>query len=164
MWLVAELLYANLPIVVVNPTRARRFAEAAGRLAKTDKLDAGMIAWFAQAIRPEVRPLRTEEDTHFAALIARRRQVVDIFTAEKNRRHTTPEPLTERLEEHIVWLHEEIAALEQDIGQLIKKCKAWQEKEALLLSVPGVGPITSFTLLAEYSILLLSSITLIQKR
>lgn len=149
MSLVAELHYAKLPIVVVNPTRVRRFAEAAGQLAKTDKLDAAMIAWFAQAIRPEVRPLRTEEDAHFAALIARRRQIVDMLTVEKNRRHTTHGPLAERLEDHIAWLHEEIAALEWDIRQLIKKCKLWQEKEALLLSVPGVGPITSFTLLAE---------------
>jgi transposase len=149
MSLVAELAFAKLPVVVVNPTRVRAFAKATGQIAKTDKLDAGTIAWFAQAVRPEVRSLRNEQEAYLASLIARRRQVIGMVTAEKNRRHTTHGLIAERLEEHIAWLAAELDALEEDISRLIKESEVWQEKEALLQSVPGVGPVTAFTLLAE---------------
>lgn len=149
MTLVAELALAKIQVTVVNPTRVRAFARATGQLAKTDKLDAGLIAWFAQAVRPEVRPLRNEQEAYLAALITRRRQVVGILTAEKNRRHTTHGLVGQRLEEHIDWLETELVCLEQDIGRFIQKSAVWQEKERLLRSVPGVGPVTAFTLVAE---------------
>lgn len=149
MTLVAELTFAKLPATVVNPTRVRDFARATGQWAKTDKLDALMLARFAQAIRPEIRPLRSEHETYLAALVTRRRQVINILTAEKNRRSTTHGLIGQRLEAHITWLEEERLALEEEISQFIQSSPVWQEKEALLQSVPGVGPVTSFTLLAE---------------
>jgi len=149
MALVAELAFAHLPVAVVNPTRVRAFARATGQLAKTDKLDARMLAWFAQAVRPEVRTLRNEQEALLTALITRRRQVVGMLTAEKNRRHTTPGLVGERLDAHIAWLETELRCLEQEISDFIHKSPVWQEKEGLLQSVPGVGPVTAFTLLAE---------------
>lgn len=149
MTVVAELAFAELPAVVVNPTRVRDFARATGQWAKTDKLDALMLARFAQAIRPEVRPLRNEQEAYLAALVTRRRQVIDILTAEKNRRSTTHGLIGQRLEEHISWLEEELKALEEEINRFILNNSVWKEKEVLLRSVPGVGPVTSFTLLAE---------------
>jgi len=149
MMAVAELASAELPVVVVNPTRVRRFAQAAGRWAKTDKIDARLLAHFAAAIRPQVRPLRSEEQAHLAALITRRRQVVQMLTAEKNRRHTTHGPLRQRLEEHIGWMERERAELEKELRVMVRKSPVWQAKERLLLSMPGVGPVTSLTLLAE---------------
>lgn len=149
MALVAELAFAKLPVAVVNPTRVRDFARATGQWAKTDKLDALMLARFGQAVRPEVRPLRNEQEAELAALVTRRRQISDILTSEKNRRSTSHGLIKQRLEEHITWLTDELNRLQQEIKQFIHSCPLWQEKEALLQSVPGVGPVTSFTLLAE---------------
>lgn len=149
MTLVAELAYASLPVSVVNPTRVRNFARAAGTWAKTDKLDAMMIARFAEAIRPEVRPLRDEKERYLAALITRRRQTIYILTAEKNRRSTTYGRISKRLEGHIAWLEEELSSLDKEIKRFIQTSPVWVKNEALLKSVPGVGPVTSFTLLAE---------------
>lgn len=149
MLLVAELAYVGLPVAVVNPTRVRNFARATGQWAKTDKLDAGMLARFAQAIRPEVRPLRNEQEVYLAALVTRRRQVIEMLTAEKNRRSTTHGLIAQRLEKHITFLVAELDSLNQDIRRLIQASPVWQEKENLLRTVPGVGPVTSFTLLAE---------------
>jgi len=149
MLLVAELAFAGLPVAVVNPTRVRNFARAAGQWAKTDKLDAGMLARFAEAIRPEVRPLRNEQEVYLAGLVSRRRQVIEIMTAEKNRRSTTHGPILERLDEHIAWLLEELRYLDAELSRFIQASPVWKEKEILLRSVPGVGPVTSFTLLAE---------------
>ena len=149
MTVVAELAFAKLPVVVVNPTRVRSFARATGQLAKTDKLDASMIAWFAQAIRPEVRPLRNEQEAYLVALVTRRRQVIGIVTAEKNRRSTSHGLIGDRLEKHIAWLAEELSSLEREIGRFIQGSPVWQEKEVLIRSVPGVGPVTAFTLVAE---------------
>ena len=147
--LVAELYLEELPIAIVNPTRVRNFARSTGQLAKTDKLDARLIAHFAQAVRPKVRPLRTAEQEHLHALVTRRRQVVQILTAEKNRRATTYSTLRERLQQHIDWLEAEIKALNEEIEQYIQESPVWREKAALVRSVPGVGPVTASTLLAE---------------
>lgn len=149
MTLATELAFAKLPAVVVNPTRVRDFARATGQWAKTDKLDALMIARFAQAVRPEVRVLRNEQQAYLAALIIRRRQVVEIMTAEKNRRGTTHGMISQRLEEHIAWLEEELRSLEEETSRFVRTNTVWQEKEELLRSVPGVGQVTAFTLLAE---------------
>lgn len=147
--LVAELYLAELPIAIVNPTRVRNFARSTGQLAKTDKLDARLIAQFAQAVRPQVRPLRTAEQEHLNALVTRRRQIVQILTAEKNRRATTYSTLREQLQRHIDWLEAEIKELNEEIEQFIQDNPVWQEKAAVVRSVPGVGPVTASTLLAE---------------
>lgn len=147
--MVTELAAVSLPIVVVNPTRVRNFARAKGQLAKTDKIDAQMIAAFAQAVRPEVRSLGTEEQQLIKALVTRRRQLIDIQTAEKNRRATTNPELLPRLEKHLDWLKVELAEIEEDLDAWIDKNAQWREKRDSLESVPGVGKVTSFTLLAE---------------
>jgi len=146
---VAELTFAKLPTAVVNPTRVRNFAKATGQWAKTDKMDALMLARFADAIRPEVRPLRDEQQAYLASLVVRRRQQTEMVTMEKNRRHTVHGKLSQRLEEHIAWMEADIRVMEEEIARFIRNSPLWQEKEALLQSVPGVGDVTSFTLLAE---------------
>jgi transposase len=146
---VAELYADGLPVAVVNPTRVRNFARSTGQLAKTDKLDAKVIAHFAQAVQPKVRPLRTADEAHLNALVTRRRQVITMLTAEKNRKTTTHSTLQEHVQQHIDWLQAELKELEKEIRLFIQQCPAWKEKEALLLSVPGVGPVTASTLLAE---------------
>ncbi len=147
--MVTELAAASLPIVVVNPTRVRNFARAKGQLAKTDKIDARMIADFAQAIRPEVRPLGTAEQQLIKALVTRRRQLIDMQTAEKNRRTSINPELLPRLEKHLDWLATKLAEIEEDLNDWIDQNAQWREKRASLESVPGVGQVTSFTLLAE---------------
>jgi len=146
---VRELSQENLPVAVVNPTRVRNFARSTGQFAKTDKLDAKIIAQFAQAVKPKVRPLRTSEQEHLDALVTRRRQIVDTITAEKNRKSTTHHKLKERLQRHIDWLEEELKALDDEIEKSIQQSAEWREKAAILRSVPGVGPVTASTLLAE---------------
>ena len=147
--MVTELAAVSLPIVVVNPTRVRNFARAKGQLAKTDKIDARMIADFAQAIRPEVRPLGTEEQQLIKALVTRRRQLIDMQTAEKNRRTSINPELLPRLEKHLDWLETELAEIEEDLNEWIDQNAQWREKRVSLESVPSVGKVTSFTLLAE---------------
>lgn len=144
-----ELSQENLPVAVVNPTRVRNFARSTGQFAKTDKLDAKIIAQFAQAVRPKVRPLRTSEQEHLDALVTRRRQIVNTITAEKNRRSTTHPKLQERLRRHLDWLEEELEALNGEIEKFIQQRTEWKEKAVILRSVPGVGPVTTATLLAE---------------
>lgn len=147
--LALELAFAKLPVVVINPTKVRDFARATGQLAKTDKLDALMLARFGQAVRPEPRPLRSEEEAHLAALITRRRQLIGIRTAEKNRRSTTHGLVRQQLEDHISWLKEALKSLEQEIGRFIQARPVWKKKQTLLQTVPGVGQATSTTLIAE---------------
>lgn len=144
-----ELSSAGLPAVVVNPTRVRDFARATGKLAKTDKIDAQVIAHFAQAVRPAVRQLRTEAEVGLSALLTRRRQLMQMLTGEKNRLGTAPLATRERIEAHIAWLQAELADLAQETKAFIKEDPVWQQKEALLQSVPSVGPVTSSTLLAD---------------
>jgi transposase len=146
---VADLALAKLPLAVVNPSRVRQFARSTGRLAKTDKLDAQVLAHFAQAVQPRTRPLRTEEEEHLAALVTRRRQLVAMVIAEKNRRISTRPQLLQRLEKHIQWLEEELKSLEEEIARFIDGNPLWEEKNAVLRSAPGVGPVTVSTLLAD---------------
>lgn len=147
--LVSELAAVGLPIVVVNPTRVRNFARALGQLAKTDKIDAQVIAQFAQAIRPEVRPLAEGDQQLIKALVTRRRQLIDMQTAEKNRRTSINPSLLPRLEKHIAWITAELAEIEAELADWIENNTLWRETRDRLESVPGVGKVTSFTLLAE---------------
>lgn len=146
--LVSELGAAGLPVAVVNPKRVRDFARAIGQLAKTDVIDAKVIAHFAKAVQPEVRELPGEEQVYLMALITRRRQVIDMLTAEKNRIHSVRISMKERIQQHIQWLKEEKQALDQEISSFIKKSPIWKQQRELLISIPGVGPVTTATLLA----------------
>lgn len=147
--MVTELAAASLPIVVVNPTRVRNFARAKGQLAKSDQIDARGMADFAQAIRPEVRPVGADDQQFIKALVTRRRQLVDMQTAEKNRRSSINPELLPRLEKHLAWLEAELAEIEQELNDWIDKNARWRDTRNRLESVPGVGSVTSFTLLAE---------------
>jgi transposase len=147
--LVAELAAAGQPVAVVNPTRVRAFARSKGQLAKTDRLDAQVLAHFAQAIRPPVRPLRSQAHEHLVGLVTRRRQVVAMLTAEKNRRYTARATLQTRLTAHIAWLETELADLEAELRHWIQADPTWRAQAVLLASVPGVGPVTATTLVAE---------------
>ena len=148
MLLVAGLAQAGLPIVVTNPRRVRAFAGSTGRLAKTDKLDAKLLAHFAAAVRPPVRTLPTEAEEQLTGWLTRRRQIVDMLTVEKNRLHTVRPALKDDIEEHISWLKEKLSKLDEEINHFVQTTPMWKEKDSILQSVPGVGRITSSTLLA----------------
>jgi len=147
--LAAALAAAGLPVAVVNPRQVRSFARAIGRLAKTDRLDAAAIAHFAEAVRPAVRPLADEATRHLQALMARRRQLLEMLIAERNRRQAAAPALHGRIDAHLRWLEEALAEIERDLDGAIRASPVWRAKEALLLSVPGVGPVSARTLLAQ---------------
>ena len=147
MLVVAELSQAGLPVAVVNAKRVRDFAKSTGQFAKTDKLDARVLAHFAAAVRPEVRSLRTEEEQQLTALLTRRRQVLDMLTVEKNRLVTVRAKMRSDLEAHIRWLSHHLKELDREIEDFVKGSPSWKEKDTLLQSVPGVGPVTSATML-----------------
>lgn len=146
--LVAELAFAKLPVAVVNPRRIREFARSIGQLAKTDKLDARVIAHFGAATHPEARKLPTEDEERLTALITRRRQIIEMLTAERNRLHSARFAMKERIETHIAWMEKELHDLDDEINTFIHASPIWKEKDKLLRSVPGVGPVTSATILA----------------
>ncbi len=146
--LVAALGQAKLPVVVVNPRQVRDFAKATGRLAKTDAIDADVIAHFGEAIRPEIRPLKDAEAQELTDLLARRRQLVDMLTAEKNRLGTARKRVRKDIQEHITWLEKRLKDVNADLSKSIKKTPAWRQKDEILQSTPGVGPVLSVTLLA----------------
>lgn len=145
---VAELTAGGLPVAVVNPRQARDFAKATGRLAKTDPIDADVLAHFAQAIRPEVRELKDEETQLLTALMSRRRQIVDMLTAEKNRLSVAPKGVRKEIQKHIEWLEARVQLMNRQISDAIKKSPVWREKDCILQSTPGVGPVLSVSLLA----------------
>lgn len=146
----ATLASAGLPVAVVNPRQIRDFARATGLLAKTDTLDARVIAHFAEAVRPVARPLPDAQLQHLDELVTRRRQLLDMLGAETNRRRLTRTPAVQRrLEAHISWLQRALRDLETDLHDTIRSSPVWRETDNLLTSVPGVGPITAFTLIAE---------------
>jgi len=146
--LVGAAATARLPVVVVNPRQVRDFAKSVGTLAKTDAIDARVLARFAEAVRPEVRPLKDKEASQFSALIARRRQLVAMLTAEKNRLGTAPEAIHPSIEEHIEWLEQRLTDINGKLKKAIKKSPVWRAKEQLLRTAPGVGPVLSATLVA----------------
>lgn len=146
----AALAAAGLPVAVVNPRQTRDFARATGRLAKTDEIDARVLAFFGERIRPEVRPVASSDQEAFAALVARRRQLQEMKTAEENRLPTAPSDAVRRdIEEHLSFLEDRLAETEQQIEEAVEESPMWQEEEQLLCSVPGVGQATAHVLLAE---------------
>jgi len=147
--LAAALAAAGLPVVVVNPRQVRDFAKATGRLAKTDALDAQVMAHFAAAVQPAPRRLPDAQSQEFTAILARRRQVVEMLTAEKNRLNSARQVVQQRIQDHIAWLEQELANLDDELKCSVQRSPIWREKGILLRSVPGVGPVLSATLLAE---------------
>lgn len=147
--LTASLAAVGVPLAVVNPRQVRDFARATGRLAKTDALDAEVMAHFAATIRPTPRPLPDAQAQEFAAILARRRQVLEMLSAEKNRLNTAASRVREHIKAHVVWLEQELANIDGDLRRTIQESPVWREKDTLLQTVPGVGPVLSATLVAE---------------
>ena len=147
--LVAALAAAELPVVVVNPRQVRDFARATGTLAKTDALDAAVLAHFADAVRPSVRPLRDAETQALNSLTARRHQVMTMLVSEKNRLGTAISAVRPRIEAHVTWLEQELDDLDHGLRETLRQSPVWREKDDLLRTVPGVGEQLSLTLLAH---------------
>ena len=149
MPLAGALAAAGVPVVVLNPRHVRDFARAAGQLAKTDAVDAQTLAHFAEVMRPEPRPLPDEQTQMLAALLTRRRQLVEMLTAEQNRLASARGPVRKNLRAHIAWLARALGHADAELAQAIRTSPVWREKEALLRSMPGVGPVLTTTLLAN---------------
>jgi transposase len=146
----ASLAAAGLAMVVVNPAQVRSFAQALGKRAKTDPLDAGVIAHFVEATRPQIRPLPDEETRLLADLVARRRQIVAMIVAERQRqKRLTNKRLQKSISRLLAALQKELSSLETDIDETVRGSPVWREKEDLLASVPGVGKTIARTLIAE---------------
>jgi transposase len=146
---VSVLAAKGLPVVVVNPRQVRNFAKAMGLLAKTDKIDARTIARFAEAVKPEVRPLKGEEAQRLEAFLARRRQLLQMSTAEKNRLVLASRWTKKGIQAHIEWLDKELDKVNRELQKLIRKSPLWRERDEILQSVKGVGPTLSVTLLSD---------------
>ena len=146
--LVSALAVVSLPVVVVNPRQVRDFARATGKLAKTDALDAKVLAHFAEAVRPPARPLPDEDAQAISSLVARRHQMVSMLVSEKNRLGSSADAVRPRIQAHIAWLEQEVSDLDEGLRQSLRDSPLWQEKNNLLRSVPGVGEQVSFALLA----------------
>jgi transposase len=147
--LVAELGAAGLPVVVVNPRQVRDFARATGQLAKTDALDARLLARFAERVQPPLRALPTPAERELKAVVARRRDLVEMLTAERHRLGSAPKVLHREITAHIRWLEARLKERDRDLDRKLRGSPLWQEKEDLLRGVPGVGPVLCATLLAE---------------
>jgi transposase len=147
--LTGALAAARLPVVVVNPRQVRDFAKATGQLAKTDAIDAQVLVRFAEAIRPAPRPLPDEQTQALAALVTRRQQLIDMLIAEKNRLASARPSIRKNLRAHIAWLERAVQQADTDLAEAIRQSPLWREKDELLRSVPGIGPVLTTTLLAN---------------
>jgi len=146
--LTGALAAAGLPVVVVNPRQVRDFAKATGKLAKTDALDAQILAHFAEALRPVPRPLPDAETQALDALLMRRRQIIEMLTAERNRLSRAHPRIRAEVQEHIHWLEQRLHQSDDALRQAIQASPVWREKDDLLQSTPGVGPVLATTLVA----------------
>jgi transposase len=142
------LAKAGYAVAVINPRQARNFAKAANQHAKTDAVDARLLAWFGEALKPEVRPLQSEAQAELNDLVSRRRQLVEMLSVERNRVAQLRGSAQRDVEAHIRWLRERIDTLEQEIEQQLQQSQQWQSQQQLLTSVPGVGQVVAATLLA----------------
>jgi transposase len=145
----AALAAAGLPVVIANPRQVRDFAKATGQLAKTDQIDAHILALFAERVRPPVRPLPDDAARELDAIIGRRRQIINMITAEKNRLGFALAPVQKGIQKHIRWLERQLSDIDSDLDDLIRKSPVWRAKNDLLRDVPGVGPNLARTLIAE---------------
>lgn len=147
--LVGVLAMEGLPVVVINPKQGRDFAKAIGVLAKTDTVDARVLARFGEAVKPPCRPIKDGELRQLEEVLTRRRQLVDMVTAEQNRKQQASARMAKEIDEHLQWLKRRIQGADTDLGTAIKTSPIWQAKANLLDSIPGVGKVTVCTLLAE---------------
>lgn len=148
--LVAELLHHGLPVIVVNPRQVRDFARATGLLAKTDRLDARILASFAEAVKPDIRKLPDVDQQRLAELVMRRHQLIDMRTSELHRSHRVGDPkVKQSCKDHIAWLDKQIDDIDEEVGLFIESSSAWRAQDNLLQTVPGVGDNLSRTLLAS---------------
>ena len=145
----AALASAGVAVVVANPRQVRDFARATGQLAKTDAIDAAVLALFAERVRPEPRPLPDEARQSLEALVTRRRQLIEMLIAEQNRLSHARRTVRRSLTDHIRWLERRLGGVDRDLDQAVRASPLWRAQDDLLQSVPGIGPITSRTLLAE---------------
>lgn len=143
------LVAAGIPVAIVNPRQVRDFAKASGKLAKTDALDARVIATYGRALHPDARPIPDAVSLQLQGLLARRRQLVDMLVAEKNRLDRAHPAARKDVREHIAWLQQRLKRADRELHQLIKHSPEWSERDACYQSVPGVGPIVSHTLLID---------------
>jgi transposase len=146
---VAALATAGVPLVVANPRQVRDFARSTGQLAKTDSIDARILALFAERVRPEPRPLPDEATRTLDALLTRRRQILEMITAERNRLEHALPAVRRDLIQHIRWLERRLRDVDHDLDRTVQSSPLWRAKENLLRSIPGVGPITSRTLIGD---------------
>ena len=149
MPLAAALQASGLPVVIINPRQVRDFARATGTLAKTDSIDARILALFGARVKPEIRPLPDAKAREMRRLLTRRRQLVEMLTAEHNRLGRAGEDVRMGIEGHIRWLEEALSEINDDLDDRIRHSPSWLEKSKLLKSVPGVGRVVSSTLLIE---------------
>ena len=147
--MVALAASKGLAIAVINPRQARDFAKAIGVLAKTDKVDALMLARFAEAVKPPVRALKAEEVLALDALLTRRRQIIEMITAEGNRQASAAPKIAKQIRQHIDWLEKRLAEADDDLDQSIRSSPLWQHKAEIMQSIPGVGRVTATSLLAD---------------
>jgi transposase len=145
---VAVLAAHQLPVVVVNARRIRDFAKATGQFAKTDRLDAAVLSDFGEKLRPRAGALPDESRDQLKAMLVRRRQLVEMMTAEKNRQSIAPKEIQREIQMHIDWLKKRLARVDDDLSRNIKASPIWKAKDDILQSVPGIGPTTSTTMLA----------------
>jgi transposase len=143
------LVSTDLPAVVVNPRQVRDFAKATGQLAKTDSIDAGVLAHFAEVIRPELRPLPDAVTLELRALTSRRRHLLEMIAAENNRLEMTSKAVRKSINAHVGYLEQALERINQELDRAIEQSPIWKENEDLLRSAKGIGPVTSRTLLAE---------------
>jgi transposase len=143
------LIGAEIPVVMANPRQVRDFAKATGQLAKTDRIDAAVLAHYADAIRPKPRPLPDELTLELRALTVRRRQIIDMIVAEKNHLATASKAIKKRITAHITYLEQELDRADQDLDRFIQKNPTWKDNQEILCSTPSIGPVSSRTLVAE---------------
>lgn len=141
------LVEAGLPVTIINPRQVRDFAKSTGKLAKTDALDAKVIAHFADAVRPEVRPLKDSQTQELSDLITRRNQLMEMLVSEKNRLSCSVKTAAKSLRDHIKWLEKRVQEIDSQIGRMMQNNAKWKEKNGILRSAPGVGPLLSAALL-----------------
>ncbi len=149
MSLAAALSAVGIPVAVVNPRQVRDYAKSMGRLAKTDAIDAQVMADFAAVVHPEPRPLADTQTRELKDILTRRSQLNEMITAEKNRLKRARRPVSDHIQAHIVWLERELDDMNTNLRRFIHESPVWREKDDLLQSVPGVGPVLSSTLVAE---------------
>lgn len=145
----SELATAGLAVAVINPRQARDFARALGVLAKTDQVDALVLARFAEAIKPAVRPLKSSEVMALESVLTRRGQIIEMITAERNRQAQAPSKIAKQIAQHLIWLKRRLDEADHDLDDAIQRSPIWQAKARIITSIPGVGRVTATSLLAE---------------